>query len=98
MDIDLNIATGYGSISVENTSPSSLLIRISNNHTLREVIRKRSTLESLLQSQFGQLVASSFDTKVMVGDNTVALLEGTRILEAKRFFVGWQYILAKLGI
>jgi hypothetical protein len=98
MDIDLNIATGYGSISVENTSPSSLLIRISNNHTLREVIRKRSTLESLLQSQFGQLVANSFDTKVMVGDNTVALLEGTRISEAKRFFVGWQYILAKLGI
>jgi len=98
MDIDLNIATSYGSISVENTSPSSLLIRISNNRTLREVIRKRPVLERLLQSQFGQSVAASFDTKVMVGDNMVALLEGTTISQARRFFIGWQYLLAKLRL
>ena len=98
MDIDLNIATGYGSISVENTSPSSLLIRISNNRTLREVMRNRNTLERLLQSQFGQSIAVSFDSKVVVDGNMVALLEGRTVSEAKRFFLGWQYLLTKMGL
>ena len=98
MDIDLNIATGYGAISVENTSPSSLLISISNGRTLREVIRKRELFEGLLQSQFGQLLSSSFDTKVTLNGKMIALFEGKNIMEAKRLYLGWQFLLSKLGL
>jgi hypothetical protein len=98
MDIDLNIATGYGSISVENTSSSSLLVSISNGRTLREVIRKRDLFESILQSHFGQLVISTFDTKVNLDGKEILLFEGGNVLEAKRFYLGWQFVLSKLGI
>lgn len=98
MDIDLNIATGYGSISVENTSPSSLLINISNGRTLREIIRKRAQFEGILQSQFGQLLISSFDTKVTLDGKMIALFEGENIMEAKRLYLGWQLLLSKLGL
>ena len=98
MDVDLNIATGYGSISIENTSSSSLLVNISNGRTLREVLRKRGSLEGMLQSGLAQLVISSFDTKVTLDGKMIALFEGDKVLQAKRFYLGWQFLLAKLGI
>jgi len=98
MDIDLNIATGYGSVSVENTSSSSLLVRISNARTLREIIRKRSVFERMLESTFGQSLIYSFDTKVLLNGKTIALLEGAKVSEAKRLFIAWQYLLARLGL
>lgn len=98
MDIDLNIASNYGSISVENTSPSSLLVSISNGRTLREVIRQRELFEGLLQSQFGQLLGSSFDTKVTLDGKMIVLFKGGNISEAKRLYLGWQLLLSKLGL
>ena len=98
MDIDLSIDTDYGSISVENTSSSSLLVNISNGRTLREVLRKRGSLEGMLQSGLAQLVISSFDTKVTLDGKMIALFEGYKVSQAKRFYLGWQYLLAKLGI
>ncbi|MGM0546630.1 MAG: hypothetical protein ACQEST_07905 [Bacteroidota bacterium] len=98
MDIDLNIATSYGSISLENTSSSSLLVNISNGRTLREVIRKRELLEGILQSQFGQLVVSSLDTKISLNGKMILLFDGEDIAEAKRLYLGWQLLLSKLGL
>ncbi len=98
MDIDLNIASNYGSISIENTSSSSLLVNISNGRTLREVIRKRELLEGILQSQFGQLVVSSLDTKINLNGKMILLFDGENITEAKRLYLGWQLLLSKLGL
>lgn len=97
MDIDLNIATSNGSISVENTGPSSLLVRISNGPTLREVIRKRAWFERVLQSHFGHMMLSSFDAKVNLDGKTIVLLEGEKITKSRRWYLGWQYLLTKLG-
>lgn len=98
MDIDLNIATSYGSISVENTSSSSLLVSISNGRTLREVMRKKDVFDSILQSHFGQLILSSFDTKVILDGKMIVLFEGYNIIEVKRFYLGWQLLLSRLGL
>lgn len=98
MDIDLSIDTDHGSISVENTSTSSLLVNISNGRTLREVLRKRGSLQGMLQSGIGQSVVPSVDTKVTVDGKVIALFEGDKVSQAKRFYLGWQYLLAKLGI
>lgn len=97
MDIDLNIATDNGSVSVENTSKSVLLVRVSDTRTLREIMRKRTVLESIILSKFGQSMLHSFDTKVILDGQTIALFEGLNVSQAKKLYIGWQYLLAKFG-
>ena len=97
MDVDLNIATGYGSISIENKQPSHLIIKISDGKTLREVIRKQRFVHTLVESEMGKNVLQSFAVDILLRQKRIAKFERGHFIEGSRIYLLWQYLIAKLG-
>lgn len=98
IDVDLKIATGFGSISIENKQPSYLVIRISDSKTLREVIRKQQLLREFLETEFGKMVSQSLAVDVQLIESTIAEFKKGKLAKGRRIYLFWQYIMAKLGL
>jgi hypothetical protein len=97
VDIDLEIETSTGLVLIENSAAQTIVVRLPNTKTLREGIRKRVLFDKMNRLPLTDKVLESHTFKIMIGSNELASLEPDKKIRGRKFYLGFQYLLAKLG-
>lgn len=97
MDIDLNIDTHKGSVSISGTDETSLKVNCSTFATLREFLKKRTLLQDALQLWYG-IPEDWPELEIRVGERPVVNLRGGKITGGRRLLFAWHYLRAILGV
>jgi hypothetical protein len=97
IDIDLNVKGPGGSISINHVGSTAIQLNMSGSPILRESIRNYTRIKSLLQSNLGSALMKEYTFLIQINSQTVAHLKRGKIVEGRKFYLLWQYLLAKLG-
>ena len=98
IDIDLNIMTPRGSVSVDHADEDTLRILISDSAALRDLIQIYPTLQRLQKSVIGKKLQQGYVFDVQVASSSVMKVTNGKLYVQSKLYVLWQYLLAQFGI